>query len=167
MAPGQRTPWRTIALRVFPEDAHEPSDLRQRAGDDRQHAAHGREATRYRPVRAVCQAREPEPRRLDQGSDRPVSHPGRRARRRAATGRHADRSDGGQHGTWARAGGGAEGLSPAAVHPRQDESGEDLSPQGHGRRGGDDALGRQQGAPRVLPRRRRAPGAARFPTPTS
>ena len=39
--------------------------------------------------------------------------------------------------------------------------------QGHGRRGGDDALGCQQGTSGVLPRRRRASGARDARTPTS
>ena len=135
------------------------SDLRQRAGDDRQHAAHGRAPHRHRPVRAVPQAREPESRRLHQGPRRAVPDRGRRARRRAQARRHAHRGHRRQHRAGPGAGRGAEGLPPAAGHPRQDEPGEDLPPQGHGRRGAADALGRQQGPSRVLPRHRRAPGA--------
>ena len=71
----------------------------------------------------------------------------------------AHRGDRRQHRAGTRAGGGAEGLPAAARHPRQDEPGEDLPPEGDGRRGADDALGRQQGPPGVLPRRRRAPRA--------
>ncbi len=65
----------------------------------------------------------------------------------------------GNTGLGPRAGGGAEGLSAAARHSRQDEPGEDLPPQGHGRGGGAHPLRRQQGPPGILPGRGRAPRA--------
>ena len=68
----------------------------------------------------------------------------------------------GNTGLGPRAGRRAEGLPPAARHPRQDEPGEDLSPEGDGRGSRDDALGRAQGPSRVLPGLRRAPRDARL-----
>ena len=122
---------------------------------------------RHGPVRAVGQAREPEPRRLDQGPHRPRHDRGRRARRAARAGRDDRRGDRGQHGPRARAGGGAQGLPAAAGHPRQDEPGEDLPPARARRRGAADALRRRQGPPRVLPGPRGAPRAASSAASTS
>src|SRR6266852_1231767 len=63
----------------------------QRARLDRQHAAGRADPLRHRPVPPLRQAREPEPRRIDQGPHRPVAHRGGRARRQDRPGRHADR----------------------------------------------------------------------------
>ena len=156
--PGAGALGRTIAASLSQDAPHGATDLQQRAADDRQHAADGRAAHRYRTVRAVPQAREPESRRLHQGPRRALPDRGGRARRAAQAGRHAHRGHRRQHRAGPGAGGGAEGLPAAAGDPRQDEPGEDLSPEGHGRGSGDDALGCQQGPSGVLPGRGRASG---------
>ncbi len=56
-----------------------------------------------------------------------------------------------QHRPRPRPGRGAEGLPAADRGAGQDEPGEDLPPEGDGRRSGADALRRHQGPPRVLP----------------
>src|SRR5207237_1587043 len=86
-----------------------------------------------------------------QGPDRPADDRGRRGRRKARTRRNDHRGDGGQYRPRTRTRGDPQGLSAATRHPRQDEPGEGVSSARDGRRNRDDAIGRRQGASRVLP----------------
>ena len=100
---------------------------------------------------AVPEAGKPESGRLHQGPRRARHDRGRGTGRAAAEGFVDRRGHGGKYRPGPRAGGGAEGLSPAHRRAGQDEPGKDLPPQSDGRRGGAHALGRDQGPSRVLP----------------
>ena len=106
---------------------------------------------RHRPLPPVHQAREPEPRRLDQGSHRAVDDRRCRALRAADAGRHHRRGDRRQHRARPGAGRHPQGLQHRAGRARQDVAREDPASARARRRGPHDPLGRRQGPSRILP----------------
>ncbi len=124
--------------------------LRLRAGADRRHARGRAEALRHRPLPAVRQAGEPEPRRLDQGPHRALDDRRRGALRPPGAGRHHRRGDRRQHRPRPGAGGHPQGLSDHPGRPRQDVAREDPAPARPRRRGPAHPLGRRQGTSGIL-----------------
>ncbi len=142
-----RVPPRHAAMRT---DRIDDGTARLRARTDRAHAHGQGPAPGYRRLRAVPETGKCQSRRLDQGPDRPVDDRGGRASRRPQARRHPGRGHRRQYRHRRSFGGAAEGLPAHPRGPGQDEPGEDLQPQGDGRRGGADPLGRGQGPSRVL-----------------
>ena len=148
----------------------EPRRLRASEADegalapDRQHADGRTDQGRGGALPAVPQARRRQSRRLDQGPAGAVDDRGGGTRRAARARRDDRRGDRRQHRPRPRAGRRGQGLPARSRHSRQDEPGEDLSPEGDGRRGRADALRRRQGPSGLLPgqggaHRRRDAGA--------
>ena len=139
--------------RAGPWGSHEaqPGAVRQHRRGGGLDAARAAAPHRARSADArLRQGREPQPRRLGQGPDRPRDHRGRREARRAEAGRRSGRGDERQHRHRPRDRGGDQGLPLHLHHPGQDVERED-PPAARVRRGGD--RGADRGAarpPRVL-----------------
>ena len=142
--------WTTVTV-------HGPPAAPRRPRPHRQHAAGRGDASRHRLLLALPQARIAEPRRLDQGPDRPVDDRSRRARRPPARRRHGGRGHRGQHRARPGAGRACQGLPRRPGRSRQDVEREGAAPEGARRRSAHDAQRRRQGSPRLLPGLRGAP----------